>query len=252
MAGTDELIPRAADRRAAGARTAGARTVRRRGLLRRTGIVLPAAAIAAVAVAAVTVATYMVSPNGSGATSLAQAIDALPKTGSVAALQQEQQQIALMDAATSVLTAASKPAVVSPSQVEQQAAASAQQAQEAQQSEEQATSQVTVTAPVAPEDPTAAEQTGEQLMLAAGFSSSQWSCLYDLWEHESGWNVTIENTSSGAYGIPQALPGSKMAVDGADWQTDAATQIKWGLSYISSTYGTPCDAYNFDIANGGY
>ena len=62
-----------------------------------------------------------------------------------------------------------------------------------------------------------------------GWSSSQFSCLQPLWNQESGWNVTASNPTSGAYGIPQALPGSKMASAGADWQTSAATQIRWGL-----------------------
>ncbi|MGH3169186.1 MAG: lytic transglycosylase domain-containing protein [Trebonia sp.] len=224
----------------------------KRGVLNRVGIILPASAIAAVAVAAVTIAAYLTSPRGSGADSLALAIDGLPKTGAVAALEQEEHQIAVMDAATTVMNVAAKPAVVSPAQVETQAEQSSQAAQSTEQQSSQETAQTQDTAPAAPADPTAAEATGEQLMLAAGFPSSQWSCLYDLWERESGWNVYAENPTSGAYGIPQALPGSKMASAGSDWQSDASTQIKWGLSYISSTYGTPCDAYNFDVSNGGY
>ncbi len=62
-----------------------------------------------------------------------------------------------------------------------------------------------------------------------GWSSSQFSCLDPLWAHESGWSVTAYNAGSGAYGIPQALPGSRMASAGPDWQTNAATQIRWGL-----------------------
>ena len=70
--------------------------------------------------------------------------------------------------------------------------------------------------------------------------------------HESGWNVYASNPTSGAYGIPQALPGSKMASAGADWQTDAATQIRWGLGYIQSTYGSPCGAWAHEQADGWY
>jgi hypothetical protein len=201
-------------------------------------------------VAAVTIAAYLTSPRGSGANSLALAIDGLPKTGAVAALEREEHQIAVMDAATTVMTTAAKPAVVSPAQVEEQAEEQQQETQQAAQSQE--TAQTQDTAPAAPADPSAAEATGERLMLADGFASSQWSCLYDLWERESGWNVYAENPSSGAYGIPQALPGSKMASAGSNWQSSATTQIEWGLSYISSTYGTPCDAYDFDVDNGGY
>ena len=86
-----------------------------------------------------------------------------------------------------------------------------------------------------------------------GFNqTTEWTCLLNLWNRESGWLYDAENPSSGAYGIPQALPGDKMASAGADWQTNPATQIKWGLGYISQVYGTPCSAYDFDVANGGY
>lgn len=71
----------------------------------------------------------------------------------------------------------------------------------------------------------------------------EWSCLYNLWARESGWRVEANNQSSGAYGIPQALPGSKMASVGADWQTNYVTQIQWGLGYINGRYGSPCGAW---------
>jgi hypothetical protein len=89
-------------------------------------------------------------------------------------------------------------------------------------------------------------------MLASyGWSSSQFSCLAPLWQRESGWNV-YAGDPSGAYGIPQALPGSKMASAGADWQTNAATQIRWGLSYIQARYGSPCAAWAHSQATGWY
>ncbi len=84
---------------------------------------------------------------------------------------------------------------------------------------------------------------GHGLMLRFGYGESQWQCLDALWTRESDWSVTDRNASSGAYGIPQALPGSKMASAGADWRTDAATQISWGLRYIDKRYGTPCSAW---------
>ncbi|PST47926.1 hypothetical protein COO72_10505 [Bifidobacterium callitrichos] len=76
-----------------------------------------------------------------------------------------------------------------------------------------------------------------------GWDDSQYQCLVQLWEHESNWNVTATNPTSGAYGIPQALPGSKMASAGQDWKTNAATQITWGLTYIRQRYKTPCSAW---------
>jgi hypothetical protein len=76
-----------------------------------------------------------------------------------------------------------------------------------------------------------------------GWGDGQFSCLQSLWQKESGWNYKAYNKGGGATGIPQALPGSKMAAAGADWQTNAATQISWGLSYIQRSYGSPCAAW---------
>ena len=95
-------------------------------------------------------------------------------------------------------------------------------------------------------------QIAEAMLGSFGWSSSQFSCLDPLWEHESGWSVTAANPGSGAYGIPQALPGSRMASAGPDWQSNAATQIKWGLEYIKGTYGSPCGAYAHEQATGWY
>ncbi len=76
-----------------------------------------------------------------------------------------------------------------------------------------------------------------------GFDAGQWSCLDQLWTGESGWKHTAENPSSGAYGIPQSLPASKMATVGADYRSNPVTQITWGLKYIKASYGTPCAAW---------
>jgi hypothetical protein len=77
-----------------------------------------------------------------------------------------------------------------------------------------------------------------------GWGGEQYQCLDRLWQKESGWSYTAYNASSGATGIPQSLPGSKMATAGADWQTNARTQITWGLGYINSAYGSPCSAWS--------
>jgi hypothetical protein len=92
----------------------------------------------------------------------------------------------------------------------------------------------------------------EALLPSFGWSSSQMSCLVPLWMGESGWRVNAENVSSGAYGIPQSLPGSKMATIGADWRTNPVTQIKWGLGYIQERYGSPCGAWGFKQGHGWY
>lgn len=83
-------------------------------------------------------------------------------------------------------------------------------------------------------------------------SASQYNAFSRIVEHESGWNVTATNSSSGAYGLVQALPGSKMASAGSDWKTNPATQIKWGLDYMNSRYGSPTGAWSFWQANGWY
>ena len=89
-------------------------------------------------------------------------------------------------------------------------------------------------------------------LLAARGWSGQFSCLDSLWQRESRWSPQASNPSSGAFGIPQALPGSKMAAAGADWRTNPITQIRWGLNYIASTYGTPCSAWAHSQATGWY
>lgn len=85
-----------------------------------------------------------------------------------------------------------------------------------------------------------------------GWGADQFSCLSSLWTKESGWDYQAVNTNGGATGIPQALPGSKMATMGSDWQTNATTQIRWGLQYISDAYGTPCAAWAHSQASNFY
>jgi hypothetical protein len=80
------------------------------------------------------------------------------------------------------------------------------------------------------------------LLLRQGWSNGQWQCLDSLWTRESNWHVYARNARSGAYGIPQAMPGWKMSAMGSDWRTNAMTQIRWGLSYIGRSYGSPCNA----------
>ena len=86
---------------------------------------------------------------------------------------------------------------------------------------------------------------GCAVLLEVGFGLDQMGCLDSLWTKESNWRENAHNNSSGAHGIPQALPGSKMATFGADWETNPVTQIRWGLDYISKRYGTPCNAWSF-------
>jgi hypothetical protein len=109
--------------------------------------------------------------------------------------------------------------------------------------------QVTETEDLTSQDP----RTIARAMLSDfGFGDDQFSCLDSLYMSESGWNIHADNPSSSAYGIPQALPGSTMASAGPDWEHNAATQIKWGLEYIKSSYGTPCGAWSFKQGHNWY
>lgn len=100
--------------------------------------------------------------------------------------------------------------------------------------------------------PEGAKAAAQHIMSSTyGWGGDQFSCLNSLWNKESGWNYQAYNPS-GATGIPQALPGSKMSSAGSDWQTNAATQVAWGLGYISSVYGTPCSAWSHSQAMNWY
>lgn len=101
-------------------------------------------------------------------------------------------------------------------------------------------------------DPSSNVSIGRSLAAGRGWVDDQWQCLYSLWVKESQWNHLAENPYSGAYGIPQSLPASKMATAGADYLTNPATQISWGLSYIGARYGTPCGAWNHSVINNWY
>ncbi len=85
-----------------------------------------------------------------------------------------------------------------------------------------------------------------------GWSQDQFGCLDSLWIRESNWNPLAHNPSSGAHGIPQSLPGSKMATVGSDWYSNPVTQITWGLGYIRDRYGSPCSAWGHSQASGWY
>lgn len=100
--------------------------------------------------------------------------------------------------------------------------------------------------------PAGAQASARAMLGNYGWGDDQFSCLVSLWNKESGWNYQAYNRSSGAFGIPQALPGSKMASAGADWQTNAATQVAWGLGYISGRYGSPCGAWGHSQSVGWY
>ncbi len=101
--------------------------------------------------------------------------------------------------------------------------------------------------------PSSPQQTAKNMMVGYGWGNQQqFNCLNSLWMRESGWRWNAMNPSSGAYGIPQSLPGGKMASAGADWRTNASTQIRWGLDYIRGRYGSPCGAWGHSMSTGWY
>jgi hypothetical protein len=101
-------------------------------------------------------------------------------------------------------------------------------------------------------DPGSAKAIALGLVQKRGWNTAQYDCLVALWEKESHWNVYAFNAGSGAYGIPQALPGVKMASVGSDWKTNPKTQIVWGLGYIQGRYVNPCGAWSQSQAKGWY
>lgn len=129
--------------------------------------------------------------------------------------------------------------------------AAAEEAERARIANELAAQQAAAQQASAPDVPASCDEysgnraLGCAVLLEVGFGLDQMGCLDSLWTKESNWRESAHNSSSGAHGIPQALPGSKMATFGADWETNPVTQIRWGLDYIRKRYGTPCDAWSF-------
>jgi flagellar biosynthesis GTPase FlhF len=96
------------------------------------------------------------------------------------------------------------------------------------------------------------KEIAKNLLADHGWGESQFSCLDSLWTKESRWSVSADNPTSTAYGIPQALPGNRMAAYGKDWRTNPVVQIKWGLDYIENRHGSPCGAWSHSKAKGWY
>ena len=228
----------------------GARSGRRkRGLFRRFGIVFPAAVIAIIAVAGVAVGAKALSP-GTSAASAVQAIEMVPGSHTMSALEAERTQLVAMTTAARTLTVVAKPKVASAAKA---ASANPSTGSGGNGGGGGGSTGGIVYVTSSPPNPGTAQSIAYNMMSSFGFSpQTYFGCLVDIWNRESGWVYDAENGASGAYGIPQALPGSKMASAGADWQTNPATQIKWGLGYIKGTYGNPCSAWAFEEANGYY
>jgi hypothetical protein len=185
----------------------------------------------------------------SGAFSAVEAIEQVPGSHTIALLEAKRSQLIAMTTAARTLTVVAKPKLASPAQVAAANPSTSTSTGTGSGSAGGGVIYVTSTPP----NPNTAQSIAYTIMGSYGFSpTTYFGCLQSLWNRESGWRYDAENPSSGAYGIPQALPGSKMVSAGADWQTNPRTQIIWGLGYIKSMYGTPCGAWSFELHNGYY
>jgi hypothetical protein len=206
---------------------------------------LPTAATAVTAVAGIAIAGYLVVFRPGNAPNSGAAIAAAAVSGSraMAVLEQQRQQMIVMSAASHTMRIIGAPKI---------AAQPTQAAGGSSGGGTAGSSGAGGGVPVAPPDPGTAQRIAYNMLSSFGWSpSTYFSCLDNIWSRESGWRYNAQN-ASGAYGIPQALPGSKMATAGADWMTNPATQIKWGLGYIQGRYGDPCSAWSYWQAHGYY
>ncbi|HSP52660.1 MAG TPA: hypothetical protein VLO00_07180 [Cryobacterium sp.] len=186
------------------------------------------------------------------------------ETDTVIALTEQTQQatatarsaVADVDRAAAEAAAASAAAAAEAARAQAEAAAQAQAQAAAQAAADEAARASAATdasqSVAAGNTPAGAKATARAMAASKyGWGESEYSCLVQLWTKESGWSYTAYNPS-GATGIPQALPGSKMATAGSDWATNATTQISWGLGYIKSGYGSPCGAWAHSVAHNWY
>ncbi len=203
--------------------------------LRKTVVVIPVAA--AIAIAAIAGAACLVGlrPGKAGSSGAVAAVAAIPASHTVGLLEKQRAQLIAMTAASRTLSLVGQPKLASRQPSSAPAAPGSPGG----------AGSATAGPPASPPNPGTAQSIAWNMLSQFGWSpQTYFSCLNNIWTRESGWIYTAQN-ASGAYGIPQALPGSKMASAGSDWMTNPATQIKWGLGYIKSTYGDPCSAWAF-------
>ena len=207
--------------------------------------------------AAETQANAQVSTNK--AAEIAASMDAAAAQGAAdraaadkAAAEQAAAEKAAADKAAAEKAAAEQAAAAQAAAEKAAADAAAKQAADAAAAEKAAAAAAAAAAPKAIDDPAAAKAYAASILANYGWGAGEMVALNTLWEKESNWRTTATNPSSGAYGIVQSLPASKMATAGADWQTNYQTQIKWGLNYIKERYGSPSAALAFHLANNWY
>ncbi len=203
---------------------------------------LPVTATAVTAVTGIAIAGYLVvvRPGNVPNSGAAIAAAAVSSSQAVAVLEQQRQQMIVLSAASHSMHLVGAPKVA------------AQPLQGAGGAGGTSGGAASTVAAAPPPDPGTAQSIAYNMLSSFGWSpSTYFSCLNNIYTRESGWRYNAEN-ASGAYGIPQALPGDKMASAGSDWMTNPATQIKWGLGYIQERYGDPCSAWSFWEAHGYY
>ncbi|QSZ47740.1 hypothetical protein [Arthrobacter sp. D5-1] len=185
---------------------------------------------------------------------ISASLDAAAAKGAAdrAAVDKAAAEKAAADQAAAEKAAAEKAAADQAAAEKAAADAAAKQAADAAAAAAAAEAAAAAAAPKAVDDPAAAKAYAASILGNYGWSASEMTALNTLWEKESNWRTTATNASSGAYGIVQSLPASKMATAGADWQTNYQTQIKWGLNYIKERYGSPSAALGFHLANNWY
>ena len=219
----------------------------RRRAARRSGFLLPMAMTAIVLIAGTTVAGYLFARADHSDVGAAFAAASVPGSRAMDVLEQAREQMIVMNTASHTMHIVGAPKLASTA-----SATAATSASTGGGGNGGGGAGVGGTVNFPPPNPGTAQSIAYNMMSSFGFDpKTQFGCLNNIYTRESGWRYNAEN-ASGAYGIPQALPGSKMASAGADWQTNPATQIKWGLGYIKSMYGTPCGAWAFWQAHGYY
>ena len=204
------------------------------------------AATAIALITGTTVAGYLVVRADHSNVGAAFAAAALPGSRAMSVLEDAREQMIVMNTASHTMRIVGAPKLAST------ASATAATSTSTSSSGSGGGTGAAATVNFPPPNPGTAQSTAYNMMPSFGFDpKTEFGCLDNIWTRESGWRYNAQN-ASGAYGIPQALPGSKMASAGADWQTNPATQIRWGLGYIKSVYGTPCNAWAFWQGNGYY
>ncbi|GAA2149667.1 transglycosylase SLT domain-containing protein [Kitasatospora kazusensis] len=211
---------------------------------------------AVVGVASGSEAPHVSTVDVAGATLLADA----PTGANVQAIsdgivrQATAQQVSADAAAKKAAEEAARQKAAADAQAKSDADKAAKAADDKRKADEEAANRAKARSALSADTPVTSVDPGSVQALAASIvgDNTQFQCFSQIVKRESGWDYTATNSGSGAYGLVQALPGSKMSSAGSDWRTNPATQIKWGLGYMNDRYGSPCGAWSFWQAHSWY